>query len=144
MLKTLKYLHKNISLVVHFRCAICPAPLLANTKMQYLLRNIYHLKWIRKWWWYCGRQVCPHVRKIRLWAQGWQCFSCAMHLSPHSKDNLPALFPQWAQRDQGFNAQHLCLQWVVIKVLKALFLLIALYYLFLCFCISHGNEESIF
>lgn len=80
-------LTQNICLVVHFRCAICPATLLANTKMQYLLKNIHHLKWIKKLWWYCGRQVCPHVRKISLWAQG-------MTVSPVSGISL---FPQQGQ-----------------------------------------------
>lgn len=87
ILKSLKYSHKNICLVVHFRCAICPATLLANTKMRYLLKNIHHLKWIKKLWWYCGRGVCPHIRKISLWAQG-------MTVSPVSGISL---FPQQGQ-----------------------------------------------
>lgn len=44
VLEIFKYLHKNICFMVRYRCAICPATLLANTKMQYLLQNVYHLK----------------------------------------------------------------------------------------------------
>lgn len=140
-------LTQNICLVVHFRCAICPATLLANTKMQYLLKNIHHLKWIKKLWWYCGRQVCPHVRKISLWARGMTVFLlCQASLSSHSKDNLPVHFSIMDSERTGFSTQNcgLCLQWAVIEVPKTFFLVIVLFYLFLCFCICHGNEESIF
>lgn len=38
--------------MICFRCAICHATLLANTKMHYLLpKKVYYLKWIQKSWW---------------------------------------------------------------------------------------------